>query len=90
MRRWPARTWLAGATALLAALAALWLIGLWRFASSIPTEVGDPARQTDAIVVLTGRGATQKLIDLADTVTEMRCVKHGYQQGRKAQEGVEF
>ena len=44
----------------------------------------------DAIVVLTGRGATQKLIDLADTVTEMRCVKHAYQQGRKAQEGVEF
>jgi len=54
MRRWPARTWLAGAMALLAALAALWLIGLWRFASSLPTEVGDPARQTDAIVVLTG------------------------------------
>ena len=44
----------------------------------------------DAIVVLTGREAAQKLIDLADTVTEMRCVKHGYQQGRKAQEGVEF
>jgi cob(I)alamin adenosyltransferase len=44
----------------------------------------------DAIVVLTGRGATQKLIDLADTVTEMRCLKHAYQQGRKAQEGVEF
>ncbi|MDP2991299.1 MAG: cob(I)yrinic acid a,c-diamide adenosyltransferase [Kiritimatiellota bacterium] len=44
----------------------------------------------DAIVVLTGRGASQKLIDLADTVTEMRCVKHAYQQGRKAQKGVEF
>lgn len=45
---------------------------------------------SDTIVVLTGRGATQKLIDLADTVTEMRCVKHAYQQGRKAQEGVEL
>jgi len=44
----------------------------------------------DAIVVLTGRGAGKGLIGLADTVTEMRCVKHGYQQGRKAQEGVEF
>ncbi len=43
-----------------------------------------------AIVVLTGRGAGKGLIGLADTVTEMRCVKHGYQQGRKAQEGVEF
>ncbi|MFH1970187.1 MAG: cob(I)yrinic acid a,c-diamide adenosyltransferase [Verrucomicrobiota bacterium] len=45
---------------------------------------------SDAIVVLTGRGAGKGLIGLADTVTEMRCVKHGYQQGRKAQEGVEF
>ena len=42
------------------------------------------------IVVLTGRHASKGLIDLADTVTEMRCIKHGYQQGRKAQEGVEF
>lgn len=45
---------------------------------------------SDTIVVLTGRGAGKGLIGLADTVTEMRCVKHGYQQGRKAQEGVEF
>lgn len=44
----------------------------------------------DTIVVLTGRGAGTGLIGLADTVTEMRCVKHGYQQGRQAQEGVEF
>ncbi|MFA5042994.1 MAG: cob(I)yrinic acid a,c-diamide adenosyltransferase [Kiritimatiellia bacterium] len=43
-----------------------------------------------AIVVLTGREASQKLIDLADTVTEMRCLKHAYRQGRQAQEGVEF
>ena len=44
----------------------------------------------DAIVVLTGRGAGKGLIGLADTVTEMRCVKHGYQRGRQAQAGVEF
>lgn len=43
-----------------------------------------------SIVVLTGRHASLGLIDLADTVTEMRCIKHGHQQGRKAQEGVEF
>jgi cob(I)alamin adenosyltransferase len=42
------------------------------------------------VVVLTGRGAGPGLIDLADTVTEMRLVKHGYQAGREAQEGVEF
>lgn len=44
----------------------------------------------DTIVVLTGRGASAGLIDLADTVTEMRCIKHGRQLGWPAQEGVEF
>ena len=40
-------------------------------------------------LVLTGRDATPGLIDLADTVTEMRCLKHGLQTGRVAQKGVE-
>lgn len=41
-------------------------------------------------VAMTGRGATQGLIDAADTVTEMKCIKHGYESGRKALEGVEY
>ena len=41
-------------------------------------------------VVLTGRGATEGLIAAADTVSEIRCVKHGFDTGRKAQKGVEF
>ncbi len=41
-------------------------------------------------VVLTGRGATEKLMDVADTVTEMKCVKHGWQSGIEAQKGVEL
>ena len=44
----------------------------------------------ETVVVLTGRDATPGLIELADTVTEMRSVKHGYTQGREAQKGVEF
>lgn len=40
-------------------------------------------------LVLTGREAPPALIALADTVTEMRCVKHGMQAGIAAQEGVE-
>jgi cob(I)alamin adenosyltransferase len=40
-------------------------------------------------LVLTGRHAPPALIDLADTVTEMRCVKHGFQAGIAAQKGVE-
>ncbi len=42
-------------------------------------------------VVVTGRHAPQPLIDLADLVSEIRPVKHPYQeQGIKAQAGVEF
>ncbi|MDD2706394.1 MAG: cob(I)yrinic acid a,c-diamide adenosyltransferase [Verrucomicrobiae bacterium] len=41
-------------------------------------------------LVLTGRGASRRLMGLADTVTEMRCIKHGMRTGWKAQKGVEF
>lgn len=41
-------------------------------------------------VVLTGRGAPQELIDYADTVTEMREVKHAFRAGIEAQPGVEL
>jgi cob(I)alamin adenosyltransferase len=43
----------------------------------------------EKIVVLTGRNATSAMIAVADTVTEMRCIKHGYEIGKKAQPGVE-
>jgi cob(I)alamin adenosyltransferase len=41
-------------------------------------------------IVLTGRGATEKLIAIADTVTEMKCIKHGADTGIEAQKGVEL
>ncbi len=44
---------------------------------------------SDAILILTGRSAPAKLMELADTVTEMRQVKHGMEQGIKALDGVE-
>ena len=40
-------------------------------------------------VVLTGRGAPQELVDIADTVTEMTLVKHHYNAGVPAQRGIE-
>jgi cob(I)alamin adenosyltransferase len=41
-------------------------------------------------LVLTGRDARQEIIDRADLVTEMKEIKHPYQQGIKAQAGIEF
>ena len=41
-------------------------------------------------VILTGRNAHPLLIELADTVTEMREVKHAYQKGILAQRGIEY
>jgi cob(I)alamin adenosyltransferase len=41
-------------------------------------------------VVLTGRDAHQKLIEMADLVTELNGIKHPYQKGAQARRGIEF
>ncbi|MGC2637815.1 MAG: cob(I)yrinic acid a,c-diamide adenosyltransferase [Acidobacteriaceae bacterium] len=41
-------------------------------------------------VILTGRNAHPSLVEIADTVTEMREVKHAYQKGILAQRGIEY
>jgi cob(I)alamin adenosyltransferase len=46
-------------------------------------------RPSDVELVITGRGATASLIELADLVTEMREVKHYYQKGVLARRGIE-
>ena len=43
-----------------------------------------------AIVICTGRYAPDALISLADTVSVVNSIKHGFEQGIKAQVGVEF
>jgi cob(I)alamin adenosyltransferase len=58
----------------------------------------DPAAVADALrtrpemvhIILTGRNAHPLLVELADTVTEMREVKHAYQKGILAQRGIEY
>ncbi|KYZ76616.1 cob(I)yrinic acid a,c-diamide adenosyltransferase [Anaerosporomusa subterranea] len=41
-------------------------------------------------LVLTGRNAAAAVIEKADLVTEMKEVKHPFQQGVKAQQGIEY
>jgi len=47
-------------------------------------------RPPDLHVVVTGRNAKEKLIEIADLVTEMTMVKHPFRAGVKAQKGIEF
>ena len=57
-----------------------------------PEKVADVLRRKPAMlhVILTGRNAHPSLVELADTVTEMREVKHAYAKGILAQRGIEF
>jgi cob(I)alamin adenosyltransferase len=58
----------------------------------------DPAKVAEVLrrkpeqvhVILTGRNAHPTIIDLADTVTEMKQVKHAYEKGIMAQRGIEY
>ena len=40
--------------------------------------------------LVTGRDAPGELVDIADTVTEMREVKHAYRQGIRAERGIDY
>ena len=48
------------------------------------------ARPRDKHVLITGRNAKPQLIAIADLVTEMTLVKHPFEQGIKAQRGLDF
>ena len=41
-------------------------------------------------VIVTGRDCPQEIVEIADTVTEMRKIKHAYDEGIKAIKGIEY
>jgi len=41
-------------------------------------------------IILTGRNAPEELINIADTVTEMKEIKHAFSSGIKAKKGIEY
>jgi len=57
-----------------------------------PAKVAESlARKPEMVhVILTGRNAHPTIVELADTVTEMRQVKHAYEKGVMAQRGIEY
>ena len=48
------------------------------------------ARPEGVGLILTGRNASPRLMEMADTVTEMRCVKHAFDSGMAACRGIDY
>lgn len=47
-------------------------------------------RPESVSLIITGRDAPQGLVDIADTVTEMKKVKHAFDRGVMARRGIDF
>ena len=47
-------------------------------------------RDSAVEIILTGRGATAELMELADLVTEMKNIKHPFDKGQPARRGIEY
>jgi cob(I)alamin adenosyltransferase len=47
-------------------------------------------RPADVNIIITGRDAPPEIIEVADTVTEMRKVKHAYDRGIMARRGIDY
>ena len=47
-------------------------------------------RPKDQHVIITGRGCHRAIIDLADTVSEVQSIKHAFDNGIKAQKGIDW
>jgi cob(I)alamin adenosyltransferase len=60
----------------------------WVRVEDVVAGVTNRAPKTN--VVITGRNAAPELVELADTVTEMRKVKHIFDTGVKAKKGIEY
>jgi cob(I)alamin adenosyltransferase len=65
---------------------------------AISNGILDPARMVESLkskpemvhLILTERSAHPTIVEAADTVTEMRQVKHAYEKGVMAQRGIEY
>jgi cob(I)alamin adenosyltransferase len=60
----------------------------WVEVDDVVRAVRDRAAVTN--VVITGRDCPDEIVAIADTVTEMRKVKHAYDEGIKAIKGIEY
>ena len=64
------------------------MIGGWIDTGDVVDTIRN--RPADVNIVATGRNAPAALIDVADTVTEMRKIKHAYDAGILAKKGIDY
>ena len=62
----------------------------WGWISTDDVVAAIVERPTHVNMVVTGRDAPQAIIAIADTVTEMRHVKHAYDAGIMAKRGIDY
>ena len=62
----------------------------WGWIATTEVVAAIAARPPSVNVIATGREAPPELIELADTVTEMRNRKHAFDRGIKAIRGIDF
>ena len=62
----------------------------WGWISTEEVVATIAARPVSVNVIATGRDAPPALIDVADTVTEMRNLKHAFDRGVRAIRGIDF
>ena len=60
----------------------------WVDTEAVVTALRD--RPDNVNVIVTGRDCPSEIIEIADTVTEMRKVKHAYDKGIAAKKGIEY
>ena len=64
------------------------MMGGWIDTGDVVATIRD--RPGDVSIVATGRDAPAELVDVADTVTEMRKIKHAYDAGIVAKKGIDY
>lgn len=60
----------------------------WVDITDVITALRNRASRTS--VVVTGRDAPEALVEIADTATEMRNIKHAFDSGKKAVRGIDY
>ncbi len=62
----------------------------WSWIETPDVTAAIAARPPHVNIIATGRDAPPELIEIADTVTDMKSVKHAYEQGIRARRGIDY